>query len=318
MSLCGGAKCNKNNVKGVRGVSNRKTLAGVSVCAGIGLHSGERVRMVLKPAAPGTGITFIRTDLKGDNRIAAHVENVTTVRLGTTIENAEGAKVATVEHLMSALAGLGVDDAVIEIDGPETPAMDGSAAPFVELIRQAGLKTSAAPLRVIRVLKPVSVELQGRTATFLPSIKPAIDVEISFPHPTVGRQRYAFDVNDRIFTDDVAAARTFGFRKDVEAMHAAGLALGGSMDNAVVIDDDGIANPEGLRFADEFARHKALDALGDLSLAGAPVFGRYFAHQPGHALNVAAVRALLADKSAWKMVAYADAEAVPALATVDG
>lgn len=299
-------------------MSNRKTLAAVSVCAGVGLHSGKRVRMVLKPAAPGSGIHFIRTDLTGDNRIAARIANVTTVRLGTTIANEAGASVATVEHLMSALAGLGVDDAVIEIDGPETPAMDGSAAPFVELIRQAGLKESAAPLRVMRILKPVSIEMQGRTATFLPSIKPAIDVEISFPHPTVGRQRYAFDISDRIFAEDVAAARTFGFRKDVEAMHAAGLALGGSMDNAVVIDDGGIANPEGLRFADEFARHKALDALGDLSLAGAPIFGRYFAHQPGHALNVAAVRALLADTAAWKMVSYADADQAPEAASVDG
>lgn len=299
-------------------MSYRKTLAAVSVCAGIGLHTGKRVRMVLKPAKPGTGIHFVRTDLTGDNRIEAHVDNVSTVRLGTTISNAAGASVATVEHLMSALAGLGVNDAIIEIDGPETPAMDGSAAPFVELIRQAGLKETAAPLRVIRILKPVSIEMQGRTATFLPSIKPAIDVEISFPHPTVGRQRYAFDISDRIFADDVAAARTFGFRKDVEAMHAAGLALGGSMDNAVVIDDSGIANPEGLRFADEFARHKALDALGDLSLAGAPIFGRYFAHQPGHALNVASVRALLADKPAWKMVSYADVDALPEAASLEG
>lgn len=300
------------------GVSNRKTLAAVSVCAGIGLHSGKRVRMVLKPATPGTGIHFVRTDLTGENSIKAHVDNVSTVRLGTTIANDNGASVATVEHLMSALAGLGVNDAIIEIDGPETPAMDGSAAPFVELIRQAGLKETAAPLRVIRILKPVSIEMQGRTASFLPSIKPAIDVEISFPHPSVGRQRYAFNISDAIFAEDVAAARTFGFRKDVEAMHAAGLALGGSMDNAVVIDDSGIANPEGLRFADEFARHKALDALGDLSLAGAPIYGRYFAHQPGHALNVASVRALLADRSAWKMVSYADVDARPEAASLEG
>lgn len=300
------------------GVSFRKTLSGAGVCAGIGLHSGKRVRMVLKPASPGSGIRFIRTDLEGDNQIAAHVSNVTTVRLGTTIANDAGAQVATVEHLMSALSGLGVDDAVIEIDGPETPAMDGSAAPFVELLEKTGIKETAAPLRVIRVLKPVSVEMQGRAATFLPSLKPAIDVEISFPHPTVGRQRYAFDISDRIFSEDVAAARTFGFRKDVEAMHAAGLALGGSLDNAVVIDDSGIANPEGLRFADEFARHKALDALGDLSLAGAPIFGRYIAHQPGHALNVAAVRALLAEESAWTLVSYAEADRQQDAVSVEG
>ncbi|MEE2566045.1 UDP-3-O-acyl-N-acetylglucosamine deacetylase [Hyphobacterium marinum] len=294
---------------------NRHTLASAAVCAGIGLHSGEHVRMVLKPAAPGAGIVFERSDITGhDNRIEARAANVTGIRLGTTIANEAGASVATVEHLMAALAGLGVDDLLVEIDGPEVPVMDGSSAPFVELIRRAGLKASAAPRRAIRVLKSVSVEFQGRTAAFLPSLKPVIDVEISFPHPAVGRQHCAFDISPEIFAGDVASARTFGFKRDVDAMRAAGLALGGSMDNAVVLDDSGVINEEGLRFADEFARHKALDALGDLYLAGAPILGLYQAHQPGHALNNAALKALLADTSAWKMVSLSDAVSSPSAA----
>lgn len=287
---------------------NRQTLAAAAVCSGIGLHSGERVRLVLKPAAPGTGIVFERTDLDGDNtRVEARATNVTTVRLGTTIANEAGVSVATVEHLMAALAALGVDDVLVEIDGPEVPIVDGSSAPFVDLIAQVGLKSSAAPRRAIRVLRSVSAEYQGRTATFMPSLTPVIDVEIDFPHPAVGRQRYAFDISADTFTGEVASARTFGFKRDVDALRAAGLARGGSMDNAVVLDESGVLNEEGLRFADEFARHKALDALGDLALAGAPILGRYQASQPGHALNNVAVRALLADESAWKMVTLSEA-----------
>jgi len=294
---------------------NRQTLASAAVCSGIGLHSGERVRLVLKPAAPGTGIVFERTDLDtADNRVEAKATNVTTVRLGTTIANEAGVSVATVEHLMAALAALGVDDALIEIDGPEVPIVDGSSEPFVDLIAQVGLKATAMPRRAIRVLKAVSAEFQGRTATFMPSLRPVIDVEIDFPHPSVGRQRYAFDISAETFTGEVASARTFGFKRDVEALRAAGLARGGSMDNAVVLDESGVLNEEGLRFADEFARHKALDALGDLALAGAPILGRYQASQPGHALNNVAVRALLADETAWKMVTLSEALAPQAAA----
>lgn len=294
---------------------NRQTLASAAVCSGIGLHSGERVRLVLKPSAPGTGIVFERTDLDtADNRVEARATNVTTVRLGTTIANESGVSVATVEHLMAALAALGVDDVLIEIDGPEVPIVDGSSAPFVDLIAQVGLKATAMPRRAIRVLKAVSAEFQGRTATFMPSLRPVIDVEIDFPHPSVGRQRYAFDISAETFTGEVASARTFGFKRDVEALRAAGLARGGSMDNAVVLDESGVLNEEGLRFADEFARHKALDALGDLALAGAPILGRYQASQPGHALNNVAVRALLADETAWKMVTLSEALAPQAAA----
>jgi UDP-3-O-[3-hydroxymyristoyl] N-acetylglucosamine deacetylase len=299
----------KNN-NGVVRVVHRQTLAATAVCAGTGLHSGQHVRMVLKPAAPGSGIVFERSDITDrPNIIEARATNVSGVRLGTTIANDAGASVATVEHLMAALAGLGVDDLHVDIDGPEIPVMDGSSAPFVELINRVGLTENAAPRRAIRVLKSVSVEFQGRTAAFLPSVKPVIDVEIDFPHPAVGRQHYAFDISPEVFAGDVSRARTFGFKRDVDAMRAAGLALGGSMQNAVVLDDSGVINEEGLRFADEFARHKALDALGDLYLAGAPILALYQAHQPGHALNNAALRALLADTSAWKMVSMANAMA---------
>ncbi|WP_291843386.1 UDP-3-O-acyl-N-acetylglucosamine deacetylase [Maricaulis sp.] len=289
---------------------NRHTLAAPVVFAGIGLHTGERVRMVLQPASAGAGIIFVRSDITDlDNRIAARAHNVNEVRLGTTITNEAGVSVATIEHLMAALAGLGVDDAIIEVEGSEVPVMDGSSAPFVKLIRQVGLKSHAMPRRAIQVLRPVMIEDDERSAGFLPALKPSIEIEISFEHACVGRQSCAFDIAPDIFSDDIASARTFGFRKDYEALLAAGLARGGSMDNAVVLDDDGIANPEGLRFKDEFVRHKALDALGDIALAGAPILGCYRAARPGHAINNAAVRALLDDPTSWKWVNLRDVEA---------
>lgn len=258
---------------------------------------------------------FERSDVTGrDNRIPARAANVTGLRLGTTLTNEAGVSVATVEHLMAALAGLAVDDVTVEVDGPEVPVMDGSSAPFVDLIRHAGLQGRPAPRRGIQVLKPVTVDMQGRSASFLPALRPAIDVEIEFPHAAVGRQRYHFEITPDIFSGEIAPARTFGFKSDFDALMQAGLARGGSMDNAVVVDETGVANPEGLRFADEFARHKALDALGDLYLAGAPIIGLYQARKPGHALNNIAVRALLADETAWKMVTLRDAPASRAAA----
>ena len=280
---------------------NRQTLAAPVVCAGVGLHTGERVRLVLQPATAGTGVVFVRSDITGqDNRIEARADAVVGVRLGTTIANADGVSVATVEHLMAALAGIGVDDVLIDIDGPELPVMDGSSAPFVQLIHKVGLKSQAMPRRAIQVLKPVTVETEGRRASFLPALKPMIEVEISFEHQAVGRQSCIFDVTPDIFAEDIASARTFGFQKDFDTLLAAGLARGGSMDNAIVLDETGVVNPEGLRFDDEFVRHKALDALGDLYLAGAPIIGRYSANRPGHSINNEALRALLSDTSAWK------------------
>ncbi|MHA6287209.1 UDP-3-O-acyl-N-acetylglucosamine deacetylase [Maricaulis sp. CAU 1757] len=290
---------------------HRQTLAAPVVSAGIGLHTGERVRLVLRPASAGTGVVFVRSDIKDlPNRVAARADAVTELRLGTTIANADGVSVATVEHLMAALAGLGVDDVVVEVDGPELPVMDGSAAPFVELINRVGLKPHAMPRRAIQVLKPVSIEADDKRASFLPALRPAIEIDISFEHQAVGRQSCVFDITPEIFSHDIAAARTFGFKKDYEALIQHGLARGGSMDNAIVLDDHGVANPEGLRFSDEFVRHKALDAMGDLYLAGAPIIGLYSASRPGHALNNQALRALLDDRSAWMWVNMRDSEAV--------
>ncbi len=288
----------------------RTTLATAAVCAGIGLHTGARVRMVMKPAPVGAGVVFERADLDlADTRIEARYDLVRSTELGTTLVNDAGASVSTVEHLMAALAGMGVDDVIIEIDGPEAPAMDGSSRPFVELIRHAGLKTSPAPRRVIQVLKRVAIEQGARRAEFLPALKPAIDVEIDFDDEAIGRQHYAFEVTPDTFADLIAPARTFGFRRDLDALLKNGLARGGSMENAVVLEDGRVANPEGLRFADEFVRHKALDALGDLYLAGMPIVGLYRAFRPGHGLNNLAVRALLADTSAWRAVNLHDAVA---------
>jgi UDP-3-O-[3-hydroxymyristoyl] N-acetylglucosamine deacetylase len=285
----------------------RQTLAAPAVCAGLALHSGDRVRLVMQPATAGSGIVFVRSDITDrDNRIEARADMVTGVRLGTTISNDEGVSVSTVEHLMAALAGMGIDDLQIDINGSELPAMDGSSGPFVDLIQQVGLRSHAVPRRAIQVLKPITVQSNGRSSSFLPALRPAVDIEIVFDHAAVGRQTCAFDVAPHIFADDIAAARTFGFRKDYEALLEAGLARGGSMDNAIVLNDNGIENPEGLRFENEFARHKALDALGDIYLAGAPIIGRYIAHCPGHEINNAAVRALLDDTSAWKMVSMRD------------
>ena len=288
-------------------MSHRTTLASAAVCAGVGLHTGARVRMAMKPAAVGSGVVFVRTDLDlADIRVPARRELVRSTDLGTTLVNAAGASVATVEHLMAALAGLGVDDVLIELSGPEAPAMDGSSAPFVELIERAGLSRAPVPRRAIQVIKPVEVSDGSRTAAFLPSLKPAIDVSIAFDDPVIGRQSFAFEVTPDNFRALVAPARTFGFRREFSALLAKGLARGGSMENAVVVDDGAVANPEGLRFADEFVRHKALDALGDLYLAGAPILGLYRAERPGHGLNAQALQALLSDAAAWRWTSLAE------------
>ena len=308
MQLRGSASLHNDNYNRRRSiVINRQTLAAPVVCAGIGLHSGERVRLALQPALAGTGVIFIRSDVTDrDNRIEAKADSVSAVRLGTTISNGDGVSVATIEHLMAAFAGLGVDDVLVDIDGPELPVMDGSSAPFVSLINRVGLQAHAVPRRAIQVLKPVTIETEGRYCSFMPALRPAIEVEIQFEHMAVGRQNCAFDISPKIFSDTIASARTFGFKRDYEALLEAGLARGGSMDNAIVLDETGVVNPEGLRYQNEFARHKALDALGDLYLAGAPIIGRYIAHRPGHAINNAALKALLADTSAWKMVSMRD------------
>ena len=283
------------------------TLSATVIFAGLGLHTGRDVRVAVKPAGPGTGLVFVRTDiLDRDNRIPARGDAVTQTRLGTVVGNAGGATVSTIEHLMAALAALGVDNAVVELDGPEVPVMDGSASPFVRLLDRVGLRQQAAPRRYIEILEPIEVVDGDRRAALSPAAQFEMSFEIEFDSDAIGRQRVDLVMDEAGFRRELADARTFGFVDEVEALRRAGLALGGSMDNVVVIDGDRVLNPEGLRRPDEFVRHKALDALGDLYLLGAPVIGRFEGHKSGHEMNNALVRALLDRPDAWRERLFAD------------
>ncbi len=272
---------------------------------GVGVHSAARAQHVLHPAEPDSGVTFLRTGLPGggERSLKARRSNVTHTALCTILGDASGASVGTVEHLLAALSGLQVDNALVEIDGPETPIMDGSAADFVAAIDGAGVVRQARPRRHLKVLKPVRVEREGGFAELLPTERGfRLDVEIDFATPLIGRQRLALVLDPGSFRREIARARTFGFVSDVKALWQAGFALGSSLENSIAIDGDEILNPEGLRYADEFVRHKALDAVGDLSLAGAPIIGAYRAYRPGHKLNALALEALFSDRSAYAYV----------------
>ncbi|MCB1530962.1 MAG: UDP-3-O-acyl-N-acetylglucosamine deacetylase [Rhodospirillales bacterium] len=270
---------------------------------GTGLHSGKAVHLSLKPAPSGHGVVFKRTDITGKNPlIPAKWDHVVDTRLCTVIGNSDGVTVGTIEHLMSALRGCGVDNVLVEVDAPEVPVMDGSAAPFVERIEEAGLQVQSMPRRAIRILKEITVRDGDKKVTLSPSAVPVFSGQIDFEHPDVGTQRHEVKLVNGNFKHDIADCRTFGFLAEVEAMQAAGLALGGSLENAVVLDESGVINPEGLRCADEFIRHKLLDAIGDLYLAGGPVLGAYEGIRGGHALNNKVLRALFADPSAYEIV----------------
>lgn len=281
----------------------QQTIAGPAMCAGIGVHSGAHVRMALTPAPVDTGIVFVRSDVRAvDNVIRAHADSISETRNCTTIRNAAGVELATVEHLLSACAGLGVDNLIVEVDGPEVPILDGSSAPFVQVLLNAGLKAQHTPRRVIRILEPIEVRMGAKSAALTPSEGFEgldLDVTIRFADPAIGVQRRRVHLTAETFLSEIADARTFGFLADVEVMRAAGLGRGASLDNAVVVDGGRVVNPEGLRFEDEFVRHKMLDAVGDLAMAGAPIYGRFVADQPGHALNARLVRALLDTPEAW-------------------
>ena len=290
----------------------QQTIERPAVCAGIGVHSGEKARLVLKPAPVGTGVVFRRTDLDAsDITIHAHADAVSDTRLGTTMTNEAGVSVAVVEHLMAALAGMGIDNLIIDIDGPEVPIMDGSSAVFCELLLQAGLKKQSAPRRRIRILEAVEIVDGPKRATLSPSEDSVLTLRarIEYDDSVIGIQQMALRLAPGMFARDLAFARTYGFARDVEMLRANGLARGGSLDNAVVLEDGAVMNPEGLRAEDEFVRHKMLDAVGDLMLAGAPIAGSYDAVQPGHALNNALVRKLLATPAAWCWETDADIEA---------
>lgn len=277
------------------------TLAASVSLHGVGVHTGQTVTLTLSPAPVNAGIAFLRTDVQGrDGRVLARADRVCDTRLGTTVGNPAGVTVSTVEHLMAALHALGVDNALITLDGPEAPIMDGSSRAFVAAIDAAGRRPQQARRRYIQILEPVAVEDGDKRAALVPADAFEMAVEIRFDDPAVGRQRFDCAIDETGFRDVLAPCRTFGFRKDVDALAAAGLARGGSLDNVVVIDDGVVLNPEGLRHPDEFVRHKAVDAIGDLYLLGAPIIGRFEGLRAGHALNNALVRAVLATPDAWR------------------
>jgi UDP-3-O-[3-hydroxymyristoyl] N-acetylglucosamine deacetylase len=277
----------------------QKTLKAPIHCRGIGLHSGSRINMVLQPAAPGTGIIFRRTDQDGAE-IIANWRNVVDSSLCTTIGNADGLKIATIEHLMAAFAGLEIDNVIVEIDGAEVPVMDGSSAPFVFLIECAGIVDQRVTRRAIKVLKPISVGEAGNSAALVPDDGFHLSFAIDFASSAIKRQEMTFDLDAESFKQEISSARTFGFLHEVDQLRAAGLARGGSLENAVVISGDRVLNKEGLRYGDEFVRHKVLDALGDLYLAGAPIIGHFHGVRSGHAMNRRLLNALFADSSAWR------------------
>ena len=286
-----------------RGGVRQTTLKDEISCAGRGLHSGTRVSMALLPAEADSGIVFRRTDLAVRGaEIAARWDNVVDTRMCTTIGNAEGVVVGTIEHLVATLAGLQVDNVTVEVNGPELPVMDGSAEPFAFLIECAGIREMDAPRRVIEILKPVSVGNDEKSAVLMPGAGSTYSFEIEFASGAIGRQLRAFDLSNGAFRRELASARTFGFREEIDAMHASGLARGGSLANAVVVDGSTVLNPEGLRFRDEFVRHKLLDSLGDMRLAGHQLLGHFHGYRSGHALNIRLLRRLFADDSAWRLV----------------
>jgi UDP-3-O-[3-hydroxymyristoyl] N-acetylglucosamine deacetylase len=257
--------------------------------------------VALEPAPAGAGIVFLRTDVEHrDPRIPARADLVTETRLGTVIANADGVSVSTVEHLMAVLYGLNIDNAVVAVNGPEAPIMDGSSEPFVRLIDRAGRRAQAAPRQWLEILSPVVVQDGEKSAALLPADSFELAFQIDFDAAAIGRQSLDLIMDEPTFRTELAEARTFGFLHEVEALRAAGLARGGTLENVVVIDQGRIMNPEGLRRPDEFVRHKMLDALGDLALLGAPILGRYEGRYCGHALNNALARAVLADPSAWR------------------
>lgn len=279
----------------------QRTLGSSVRCSGIGLHSGAAVTLHLKPAAENHGVTFRRTDLPGSPEIPARAECVVDTALATTLGR-DGARVGTVEHLCAALSGLGIDNAKVELDGPEVPILDGSAAPFVYLLRSAGVVEQRKTKRFLVIRRPVSVRDGDKSAGFSPAPQFTVSSTVDFKHPLISDQSYRLAFSAGAFQREIARARTFGFLRDVEALKKAGLARGGSLENAIVVDDFSILNPDGLRFPDEFVRHKILDAMGDVFLFGMPVIGHLRAHKSGHALNHKLVSRVLADPSCHQVV----------------
>ncbi|NQY27139.1 MAG: UDP-3-O-acyl-N-acetylglucosamine deacetylase [Piscirickettsiaceae bacterium] len=290
----------------------QRTLKNVIRATGVGLHSGNTVYLTLRPAAPNTGIIFRRIDLDPVVEFKAKAENVGETALSTTLmEN--GHKVSTVEHLLSAFAGLGIDNAYVDLNAPEVPIMDGSAGPFVFLVQSAGIEEQAAPKKFIRIKETVLIEDGDKWARFEPFNGFKVSFTIDFDHPAfTGRpQEVEVDFSSTSFVREVSRARTFGFMKDIEKLRENNLALGGSMDNAIVVDDYRVLNEDGLRYEDEFVRHKVLDAIGDLYLLGYSLIGAFYGHKSGHELNNKLLRKLLEQEDAWELVSFDDEKEAP-------
>ena len=287
----------------------QRTLKNVIGATGVGLHTGKKVYLTLRPAPVGTGIVFRRIDLDPVAEITASLERVSDTRLSTTLEY-NGVRVSTVEHLMSAFAGLHIDNAIVELDSDEVPIMDGSAAVFVFLIQSAGIETQTAAKRFIRIKDPVEIREGDKWARFEPFEGFKVSFSIDFNHPTMrsSGQQATVDLSEVSFAKEVSRARTFGFLQDVEALQEAGLARGGSLDNAIVMDDYRVINDDGLRYGNEFVKHKILDAIGDLYLLGCPLIGAFSAHKSGHGLNNRLLRTLAQQRASWETVSYDSAE----------
>jgi UDP-3-O-[3-hydroxymyristoyl] N-acetylglucosamine deacetylase len=290
----------------------QRTLKTPVRAAGVGLHSGVRTEITLRPAAPDAGIVFRRMDLDPPAELKADPFLVTDTRLCSMLESGP-AKVSTVEHLMSALAGLGIDNVLVDLTGPEIPIMDGSSAPFVFLLKSAGIVEQDAPKQYVRIKQPIEVKDGDKWARFVPHNGFRIEFTIDFDHPVFDKsgKTVSIDFADIAYTKEVARARTFGFMHEVESLRNNGLALGGSLDNAIVMDEFRVLNQDGLRFDDEFVKHKVLDAIGDIYLLGHPIIGAFQAHKSGHALNNALLRELSRHREAWEIVSFAREQDVP-------
>lgn len=308
-----GAIEHEQNVCGEFGepMMRQRTLKKAIETTGIGLHSGNKVHLAIRPAAVNSGIVFHRTDLNPVAVIPAKAELVKETTLCTCLINDQGDRISTVEHLMAALAGMGIDNAIVEVDAPEVPIMDGSSSPFVFLLQQAGIEEQLAAKQFIRIKKPVRVEDGDKWAEFSPYDGFRIDFAIDFDHPAIANdnQHRQLDLSSCHFINEISRARTFGFMRDIEYLQAQNLALGGSLDNAIVLDEYKILNDEGLRYDDEFVRHKILDAIGDLYMGGHSIVGQFKAFKTGHALNNMMIRALLRQTDAWELVSFEEAKA---------
>lgn len=290
---------------------HQRTVNGEIGCTGIGLHTGKKITMAIKPLPPNSGIRFCRTDRPDHPHIPARLENVVDTRLSTTVGQ-NGHIVATVEHLMSAFAGMGIDNALIELNGPEVPIMDGSAGPFMYLLKDVGVRMQEDVKKFFLIKKPLTLENGDKSISVYPCRELKITYAIDFDHPLLEKQTYVLRFSGLAFIKEISRARTFGFLKDVETLKHNGFAQGGSLDNAIVLDEYRVLNEEGLRYGDEFVRHKILDLMGDLYLLGMPIIGHFVINKSGHTLNCGFLRKLLKSKKRWKVVKFSDRRACEA------